>query len=103
MQPEGVIEILELLALVAMVKQRQSSDDRRHRRSRVLEAPRHIDHKREQRSWLQPCLSWTLRLDVSTLLTTTGVLCTIANCYKAYSILLFDCQVTFSDFHSKYI
>jgi len=47
MQPEGVVEMLWLLALVAMLKQRQSSDDRRHRMSLVLEAQRHIDHKRE--------------------------------------------------------
>jgi len=46
MQPEGVVEMLELLALIAMVKKRQSSDDRQHRRSLVLEAQHHIHHKR---------------------------------------------------------
>jgi hypothetical protein len=47
MRPEGVVEMLELLAPVAMVKQRQSSDDKLHRMSLVLEAQRHIHHKRE--------------------------------------------------------
>ena len=44
-----------LLALL-MVRKGQSNGDRQRRRPLVLAALPHIDHKREQRSWLLPCL-----------------------------------------------
>ncbi len=46
--------MLELLA--PMAKKCRSIDDRRHKMSLVLEAQHRIHHKREQRSWLLPCL-----------------------------------------------
>ncbi|OLB29921.1 MAG: hypothetical protein AUH05_21205 [Ktedonobacter sp. 13_2_20CM_53_11] len=48
--------MLELLAPMAMAKKCRSIDDRRHKMSLVLQAQRRIHHKREQRSWLLPCL-----------------------------------------------
>lgn len=55
------------MATVMMVKDGQNNDDRRHRMLPVLEGQRHIDHKREQRSWLRPCLSRRPKLDFRTL------------------------------------
>lgn len=51
-----MLELLDSVAM-AMLKKCQSNDDKQDRMLPVLEVQRHIDHKREQRSCLRPCLS----------------------------------------------
>jgi hypothetical protein len=47
MQPWWEGELIQPLAPMAMVKKRQSTDDRRHKMSLVLEARPRIHHKSE--------------------------------------------------------